>query len=182
MNQTLRRQFLALRRLRAANRAQRALSSDAICQRIAMLPQFIEAKTIGIYLALADEVNLQYLIKNHNKQWFAPRIEGGNILFAAYNLNELIPNRWHILEPSGAAYRHKLDLIIVPLVAFDKNCQRIGMGAGFYDRFLASEPPKATIGAAFSYQQVSQGIVSAPWDVPLDMIVTETEQFKLPCA
>jgi 5-formyltetrahydrofolate cyclo-ligase len=73
----------------------------------------------------------------------------------------------------------KLDLVLTPLVAFDKNCQRIGMGGGYYDRtfsFLRARQqllkPKL-VGLAFACQQVPE-IPANPWDIRLYSVITES--------
>lgn len=93
----------------------------------------------------------------------------------------LHPNRFGIPEPAAGAEIAPpfLDLVLVPLVAFDALGNRLGMGAGFYDRVFAfrkrrhrwHRPP--LFGVAYSLQRVER-IDPEPWDVPLDGVVTET--------
>ncbi|MEH3039565.1 MAG: 5-formyltetrahydrofolate cyclo-ligase [Sphingomonas paucimobilis] len=68
------------------------------------------------------------------------------------------------------------DIILTPLVGFDSRCNRLGQGAGHYDRAFARWPDALRIGIAWSVQQVD-ALPRDPWDVPLHMIVTETEVF-----
>ena len=68
------------------------------------------------------------------------------------------------------------DLIIVPVVAFDAGCNRLGLGAGWYDTFLARQPKAITVGLAYDMQLVQDVPVDA-MDVALDMIVTESRVF-----
>ncbi len=68
------------------------------------------------------------------------------------------------------------DIILTPLVGFDSRCNRLGQGAGHYDRAFALWPDALRIGIAWSVQQVD-ALPRDPWDVPLHMIVTETETF-----
>ena len=94
----------------------------------------------------------------------------------------LEPGSFGILEPVGgevvALAEH--DAVLVPMVAFDRHCRRLGQGGGFYDRALASLPSgagrtgPATIGVAHRFQRIDE-IPCEPWDVPLDAIVTDTE-------
>jgi len=67
----------------------------------------------------------------------------------------------------------KFDLIIVPLLAFDKENYRLGWGGGFYDRFLARQPQAVKIGLAYWNGFASEGLPHEPHDIPLDMIITE---------
>jgi len=62
-------------------------------------------------------------------------------------------------------------VVVVPIVAFDQNKQRIGFGMGYYDRYLASISAKK-IGLAFSFQEVSDIMIHSN-DIPLDIIITE---------
>ena len=92
-------------------------------------------------------------------------------------------NAFGIAEPAHAArgrlpVRH-LDTILVPLVGFDAQGHRLGMGAGYYDRALRPRLDRAQpfrrprlIGVAYSVQQVER-LEPAPWDVALDLVVTE---------
>jgi 5-formyltetrahydrofolate cyclo-ligase len=76
-------------------------------------------------------------------------------------------------QPASHAPEVAPDIILTPLVAFDAALNRIGQGAGHYDRAFAAHPHARRIGVAFSVQQV-QAIAADPWDMPLDAIVTET--------
>ena len=69
-------------------------------------------------------------------------------------------------------------LVIVPGVAFDANGYRVGYGKGFYDRFLEQEPNHPTLALCYDFQVVEK-IESKPWDVPLDIIITETKIIKM---
>lgn len=84
-------------------------------------------------------------------------------------------NRYGILEPltQSTIHPYQLDLIICPLTAFDRAGHRIGMGSGFYDRFLKSNlnRPKL-IGYAYNWQE-HENIPSNSWDIPLNGIITD---------
>ena len=75
-------------------------------------------------------------------------------------------------QPAPHAPEVTPDIILTPLVAFDAALNRIGQGAGHYDRAFAAFPRARRIGVAFSVQQV-EAIAADPWDMPLDAIVTE---------
>lgn len=68
------------------------------------------------------------------------------------------------------------DIILTPLVGFDAACNRLGQGAGHYDRAFACWPDALRIGIAWSVQHVD-ALPCDPWDVPLHAIVTETDLF-----
>jgi 5-formyltetrahydrofolate cyclo-ligase len=90
-------------------------------------------------------------------------------------------NAFGILEPRSAAGARPalaLDVVVLPLVGFDPRGHRLGMGAGYYDRALrrrlagsAWRRPRL-VGVAYACQQLAE-IPASPWDVPLDLVVTE---------
>ncbi|MCL1992718.1 MAG: 5-formyltetrahydrofolate cyclo-ligase [Spirochaetes bacterium] len=78
-----------------------------------------------------------------------------------------VENRSQIIPPS------EIELVIVPCVAFDgKRKMRIGMGAGYYDRYLPQCEKAVKIAVAFEAQHI-EGLWTDPWDAPLDFVVTE---------
>lgn len=91
----------------------------------------------------------------------------------------LVTNRFGIREPApGSTYVNgrALTIMLLPLVAFDDAGIRIGMGGGYYDRFLGNLPTQLRprlIGIAHEVQRCRQRLKSSPWDVPLDDVVTE---------
>jgi 5-formyltetrahydrofolate cyclo-ligase len=108
----------------------------------------------------------------------------GYLHFVEYLADDkLIPNRFGILEPKLQQEKlisaRNLDLVIMPLIAFDLQGNRIGTGGGYYDRtfaFLNDEPDlikPVLIGVAYACQQLSQ-INSQPWDVKMQKVVTDT--------
>jgi 5-formyltetrahydrofolate cyclo-ligase len=89
-------------------------------------------------------------------------------------------NQFHILEPdiphTEAIALEQLDLMILPLVAFNTNGTRLGQGAGYYDRTLEQTRPRCVLGAAYDFQQ-HPALHADPWDIPLDGIVTDKNTF-----
>ena len=85
-------------------------------------------------------------------------------------------NRFGIAEPvvedELAIMPEQLDIIFLPLVAFDEHGTRLGMGGGYYDRTLAHHRPTLLIGAAYEFQRQAW-IEREAWDVPLAAIITE---------
>lgn len=84
----------------------------------------------------------------------------------------LEPGRWGIRVPAGAGRAVVPDIVVVPIVRFDRHGDRLGRGAGCYDRWLAAHDAAITVGVAFECQRVERLPVE-PHDVPLDVIVTE---------
>lgn len=81
-----------------------------------------------------------------------------------------INNVWQIPD-------HEVDVIIVPMLGFDENLHRLGYGGGYYDRFLATQPQAQKIGVCFEAGKLNQ-IPVEPHDIPLDIIVTETQTYR----
>lgn len=77
-------------------------------------------------------------------------------------------------QPSGDGDEVTPDLILTPLVAFDRALGRIGQGAGHYDRAFAQHPHACRVGVALSVQEIAS-VPTDPWDVPLHIIITEKE-------
>ncbi|MEM9243628.1 MAG: 5-formyltetrahydrofolate cyclo-ligase [Pseudomonadota bacterium] len=141
---------------------------------------------IACYMSLPREMNTQPLLKHiidKRQQCYLPVIDKkhhGVMRFAIYRPGDcLITNKWGIAEPTNDAEKIRtqdLDIIIMPLTAFDRQGNRLGSGAGYYDRTLAGinhlQQRPVLCGYAYRFQQVEQ-LVPDDWDVPLDMVLTE---------
>lgn len=95
-------------------------------------------------------------------------------------LATMFPDLTIISSPQDAAAllpTQPCQLILVPVLGFDDLCNRIGMGAGWYDRFLVQQPQAHTIGVAFECQKYSAVPVDAH-DIPLDIIITESATYS----
>ncbi len=173
------------------------LNSHKILKKLFRMKKFCQAKKVMFYSSFGNEVNTEKMIKNSlelKKQVFLPKILKGKIVpVQIKNLKELVLGKFGILEPIGTMNGCRgttyLDVIIVPGVAFDKNCNRIGFGKGYFDRFLrvqkAINPalPKricsksgVKIGLAHNFQIVKKIPVSKN-DVPTDLVITEKNIF-----
>jgi len=83
------------------------------------------------------------------------------------------------LQPLPSAEICNPDLILTPLVGFDRSLNRLGQGAGYYDRAFAALPDSLRIGIAWSIQECD-GLVPDSWDMPLDAVLTEKEWITAP--
>jgi 5-formyltetrahydrofolate cyclo-ligase len=90
----------------------------------------------------------------------------------------LLPGWAGLLQPTTPPVAQPL-LILTPLIGFDRGLNRMGQGAGFYDRYFAAHPDARRIGIAWACQEMD-AIPTDPWDVPLDAVVTEQEWIGLP--
>lgn len=183
------------RRMRQQRRSlsgqQRHRAAIDLERTLATHPLFLHSRHIAFYLPNDGEIDLSPLIQrawNMGKRCYLPTLSPlyhNRLWFAPFNPHsELITNRFGIPEPrcNWRQMRNvrSLDLIIAPLVAFDRSGNRLGMGGGFYDRTLAYLAHRSIwrkpglLGAAYTFQQVEQ-LPQQPWDVPLQGIATERE-------
>ena len=117
-----------------------------------------------------------------DKQVFVPRMLGIDIESVAINdQTDFGPNALGVPEPMRGRLlteEEKLDLIITPLLAFDRNGNRVGYGGGYYDRFLSEHPEATTVGLAYEKCFIESGIETGSFDIPLDMVVTNARLHK----
>ena len=178
LRQALRRE-MRLRR-RSLNGFRRQLATRAIVRRLKMLPAYRGARTVALYWPADGEPDVRALAPHaeaRGKRLFLPVVSHeGTLRFVPWRPgSSLRRNRYGIPEPVSRRFvaPAKLDLIIAPLVAFDGQGHRLGMGGGYYDRALSGRRRHPLlVGAAFSIQEVRE-IPAMPWDIPLDMVVTE---------
>jgi 5-formyltetrahydrofolate cyclo-ligase len=184
----------ALRTKMRAARAQlppseRQVASERVTAHLTATRLFLVSRRVACYLPSDGEIDPSRIIDRlwrmrkdvflpvlsrlrHDRLWFAPAMPG----------MELVPNRFGIPEPKVTVRElvraQEIDLILLPLVAFDKQGNRLGRGAGFYDRSLAFLRHRRflrtphILGLAYDFQRVSK-IATDSWDVPLDGVVTD---------
>lgn len=156
-------------------------------ERCAALPEFRAARMVHVYVsAVNNEVPTLGLIRilfDDAKTVVVPRCGPGKFSlqhFRLDSLHALKPSRFGLLEPEcvpgDEVAPAELDIIIVPLLAFDRSGARLGFGGGYYDSlFRCAECPK--VGLAYSFQEVS-AIPVEPHDEMLDLVVTEKETIR----
>lgn len=180
------RQFIRQQR-RALSEKQQQHAAEQLCQHVLSHPKIRLAQTIALFLSFDGEINTTPLISHLwalNKQVCLPiehPFQRHHLLFLRYIPETvLIENRFHILEPeldvNNVIPLTEIDIILTPLVAFDSQGQRLGMGGGFYDRTLQNWQQKSfyPIGLAHDCQQVKQ-LPTESWDIPLPEIITPTK-------
>jgi 5-formyltetrahydrofolate cyclo-ligase len=179
MRSALRREMRMRRRAMAPVRRQ--LATRAIVKHLRSLPAYRRAKRIALYWPADGEPDVRALASHarlHGKKLYLPVVaHGGAMSFAPWHsATALRRNRYGIPEPLGGRQRvtaSSMDLLIIPLVAFDARGHRLGMGGGYYDRALAARRHRPVLaGVAFSLQHAPELPVE-PWDVPLDVVITE---------
>lgn len=95
---------------------------------------------------------------------------------------ELVENEWGIPEPKKPfqkTYPTMLDMVLVPMLAFDMEGNRLGYGKGYYDKFLSLVRPKCLkVGLCLEAGRVDEGLPTDEFDVPMDFVVTENLVYK----
>ncbi|MBM7063230.1 5-formyltetrahydrofolate cyclo-ligase [Pseudomonas sp. UL073] len=183
----LRRQLRLARRALSAPQQRRA--ADALYRQLAQHPLFRRARHIALYLPNDGEIDPRPLLRAAQRRGKATYLPVLNpwprtrMVFQRVRPHEaLLRNRFGILEPRLMHGRQRrvwaLDLVLMPLVGFDAEGGRLGMGGGFYDRSLAyrarrKNAQKPTLlGLAHECQKVDR-LALASWDVPLRATVTD---------
>ena len=167
--------------------AQREALNRNIVEHLLTSGVYRSAQQIGTYSAHRAEVSLEALggpARRDGRSLFLPVVDQptkGHLRFGRWDKDtQLTPNRWGIPEPPVPWVGvEALSALLVPLVAFDRHGNRIGMGGGYYDRTLAAAMASGNarqkpelIGVAYECQKVDP-FTPDPWDIPLDWILTE---------
>ncbi|MBR5229332.1 MAG: 5-formyltetrahydrofolate cyclo-ligase [Firmicutes bacterium] len=181
----------ALRKSKIAERdslteQERLSKSRIICEAIAGSPEFKAAKNIMIYKGTRGEVRLEALEK-------APEAEGKKLLFplciSGSEMISLLPrgeDAWKegfcgiwepVRERSAVIPPEEIDLVICPCTVFDENGGRMGMGAGFYDRYLEKCINAHVVSVAFEVQKTDK-VPMAPWDKAMEKTFTEAAVYR----
>ncbi len=165
---------------RAMSLPQRQAASRALCERVAQLDAFRSARTVLLYAAFGAEADLTALAD-------AARALGKRVAYPVcgegFSLTAAIPapDGWEVgqygirtpvLARAALLKPEQLDLVLVPCTAFDADCWRVGMGKGYYDRYLPRCTKAQTIGIAFDAQRVDHAAVDE-YDRRLDAFATE---------
>lgn len=180
---------------RSLSISQRDQASFLLCERIASSRVFQRSKKIAFYLPNDGEIDLTLLIEHawqQQKQCYLPVLSkpiSQGLWFVPYTAeSKLRNNRFLIPEPvnpnsARLCKTMTLDLILMPLVAFDPSGNRLGMGGGFYDRSLAFLSQRkfwkkpVLMGTAYEFQKQKK-IAAANWDIPMNSIVTEENHYS----
>ncbi|MAJ87822.1 MAG: 5-formyltetrahydrofolate cyclo-ligase [Cellvibrionales bacterium TMED148] len=177
-------------RRRAMSSRQQNDASQSILKKIREQNILDNAKRVAIYFATDGEINplkMPRCFYHSNRNWYLPRLNqsGKKMMdFALFTADtKMAVNKFGILEPSfeysEGEPANKMDIIFLPLVGFDRNGNRLGMGGGYYDSTLAFAnqgglPHTMLVGLAHHFQEKPQ-LSPRIWDVKLDMIITDQE-------
>ncbi len=164
------------------------LSSRHIKENLLREPSILKGKTIAITIANKREVDTQEIIETlwkFEKKVVVPKCNAVDRTMNFYeieNFNQLENVYMDLQEPKTECTQlvssDDIDCIIVPGIVFDKKGYRIGYGGGYYDRYL-SQYKGMLISLAFDIQ-VQESVPAESFDIPVDLIITETE--RIDCA
>jgi len=142
------------------------------------MKEFVNAKTVAAYHPIGSEVSTLKILSSVlqlNKRLALPRVEGeSKIIFAEVKdlKNDLELGKYKIMEPKNHCSKvNKLDLVLVPGIAWDKHGHRLGYGKGYYDRYLANLQT-TSVGLAYDFQ-VLENVPHGKKDFSVNLIVTE---------
>jgi 5-formyltetrahydrofolate cyclo-ligase len=186
---TLRRQLKAARNaLKPAERRHAARASLRLALRHGLL---LRAKRIGFYLPQGGEFDAHPLLNQAlcmQRECYLPVLprRGRVMRFGRVGRNtRMTANRYGIPEPIDARplRARQLDLLLMPLVGFDHDGHRLGMGGGYYDATLSFMQHRRLwrkprlVGVAYECQRVTT-LPHDPWDMPLDAVLTERQLYR----
>ncbi len=172
------------KQIRAAKKAvpfcEKLQRSESIMQRVEELDCFQQAGTVLLYWSMEDEVQTHDFVNRwyEKKRLLLPCVDGDDLRLRQYTGPECLKagEQFGIGEPTGPEFTEleQVELIIVPGVAFDRKGNRMGRGRGFYDRLLKSTPKAFKVGVGFDFQLLDT-IPTEPFDVPMDVVISEFE-------
>jgi len=164
-------------------------ASKSICEYLLKLSHYKNSTKIGCYVSTRYEVQTESIISSiheDEKELFLPKIKPNSEMdfVQTGKKTQFNRNKFGIKEPESnyISIESKLDLVVVPLVAFDVNKNRIGMGGGYYDRkfeklntneYDMQNREPILIGLGFDYQKTEE-IKTEKWDVKLTCVISES--------
>lgn len=179
IKQCLRKKVLAERRALSFDRV--SSMSLTLTENLLALPEVNNASCIMAFLAMPGESNLdefiRIMLKNGTRICIPVclpkrQMEAGRIMdMEHFEKGPLglrnIPSGYDVIEPE------QIDLVLVPAVACDRQGRRLGMGAGYYDRYLVHVPYEKRIAALWDFQVLDEDIPGEPFDQNVSAIVTD---------
>lgn len=165
--------------------SQQQLAANSLCRLVTSSLPYLRARRVAIYWPWAGEISplplLNQLSQTLKKEWYLPVVQDSAMQFYRVDARQrLIANRFGIPEPDTKGLAPikpwLLDLVVVPLVAFDGQRNRLGMGGGFYDRCFSRDhrliKKPFLLGVAHQCQAADK-IPVEPWDITLDAVATD---------
>lgn len=157
--------------------------SHMITETLTALPEYKEAERIMAYADYNHEVITRYIIEQawkDGKEVAVPKVFGKDMVFYKLtDFSQLESGYFGIPEPKedGETVSWEDAMMVMPGVAFDVSCNRVGYGGGFYDRFLEKHPRISRVAVGFSFQILSE-VPTELTDIRPQVIVTEENVYR----
>jgi 5-formyltetrahydrofolate cyclo-ligase len=166
--------------------AERAAKSAAVADRVLSLPETALARTVMAFLPLPDEIEtrplLAGLLAGEKRVWVPRTILSEHRMFPVRlrSIDSLRVGDYGIPEPAGdeRGDPREIDFILVPGRAFDARGNRLGRGAGYYDRFLTTISGRTVLCGACFDCQVLDSVPMEETDLPVHLVVTESRVLR----
>jgi len=143
-------------RRRALTPDEVAAASRTVLEQLQQTVDWYSVRSVHVYRSVAEwgELDTTQLVAWLEQEW--PEIE---VVQPTMSKDQPFPAQ-------------QFDLILVPALGFDRDNNRLGLGGGWYDRFIAQQPQAQKIGVAYAWALVEDAIPVEPWDMKLDRVVT----------
>jgi 5-formyltetrahydrofolate cyclo-ligase len=176
-------------RRRALHAVAQAAAGRALRDRLLHNSDFLRSHNIAFYLPADGEIDTRPLIAaslDAGKHLYLPVIDGGEMRFHAYRRDtRLVQSDFGLWQPDTSEKTLpalELDLVIMPLVGFDRRGGRLGMGGGYYDRAFRNAPKRGArprlVGVAHGIQELEQ-VPLERWDRKLHAVATDREYIRV---
>ena len=168
--------------------SERAAKSTAISQRLSTLPELHQARVAMGFVSMSDELDTMPILEDliaAGKRVYVPRThipEREMVPLRLRNVRDLRVGAYGILEPltEETCTIPEIEFLFVPGRAFDGSGNRLGRGAGFYDRFMGNPKFRATrCGVCFNCQLLEE-VPHEQFDIPVQILVTEDQTLRFP--
>lgn len=153
-------------------------NSNKLVALIEHLPAFQSAQTVLIYYPIRNEIDVLSLIKKYKqtKTFLFPVVQNKSMIACPYDGNEKMHRgKYNIPEPTTLPYDGKIDLTIVPGVAFDAKGNRLGRGGGYYDRYITTTKSHSLlVGVGYDFQIIDK-VPTNILDKHMDYVIAPTK-------
>lgn len=172
-----------LKKRRTLSQEEILADSKRIAEKVLALEAYQKAKSVYLYIDCKGEASVREIFEaalRDGKRVAAPRVFGEDMKYYYITSYEnLEPGYFQIPEPKTTLPEAEDEqaLLVVPGVAFDADCHRLGYGKGFYDRYLSAHPKHPTVALALDFQ-IREEVPSDVFDILPDMVVTPTRTFQ----
>lgn len=177
------------RMLKTLNLAYLLDQSSLACERLIKTSEWQEASSVTCYCSMTFEFQTRKLLEAafaSKKRVFLPKVMSDRhmLMLEATSMADVDSwpqNKWGIPEPPlGREEPQELSLVVVPGLAFDATCKRLGQGAGFYDTWLAALKTRPPVVALALDEQLVRGVPHDDHDVPVDVVLTPSYRYDKP--